>query len=199
MHDRLAQAQEYRDSAAASRDSAAGAQPTMAIPATPGSPETPGSAEDATRVLGSPRDETTILSGPAHTVAFGGTVGPEATAGHTQAMAPQRPLSARQARKNAKAAEIAWKKDAQIPTHELAPKTPARRKWLLGILLVLLATIVTAAGLFFGMGPGAPFQIPTLTGLTGSQAAQQLLGGRRRSWYPRRFRREDRARPRGWK
>ncbi|RAX50924.1 serine/threonine protein kinase [Arthrobacter sp. AQ5-05] len=175
VHEALAQAQEYRDSAAAGR-AANGAEPTMALPAAAGGAEGPTS-EDATRALGVAGDQTTILGGAGHTRAFDETWD-HAQAGppHTREPEPreQRPVSARQARKNAKAAAIAWKKDAQIPTHQLAPRTPARRKWLIGILLVLLASIVAAVSLFFGMGPGAPFQIPTLQGASASQTVDQL-------------------------
>lgn len=175
VHEALAQAQEYRDSAAAGR-AANGAEATMALPAAAGGAEGPTS-EDATRALGVAGDQTTILGGAGHTRAFDETWD-HAQAGppHTREPEPreQRPVSARQARKNAKAAAIAWKKDAQIPTHQLAPRTPARRKWLIGILLVLLASIVAAVSLFFGMGPGAPFQIPTLQGASASQTVDQL-------------------------
>jgi serine/threonine-protein kinase len=175
VHEALAQAQEYRDSAAAGR-AANGADATMALPAAAGGAEDP-SAEDATRALGVAGDQTTVLGGAGHTRALDESWDhAQAGPSHTEAMesGPQRPVSARQARKNAKAAAIAWKKDAQIPTHQLAPRTPARRKWLLGTLLVLLASIVAAVSLFFGMGPGAPFQIPTLKGASASQAVDQL-------------------------
>lgn len=175
VHEALAQAQEYRDSAAAGRASNS-ADATAALQAAAGGAE--GHAdEDTTRALGVAGDQTTIMGGAGHTRAFDETrVHAQARSPHTQALEPreQRPVSARQARKNAKAAAIAWKKDAQIPTHQLAPRTPARRKWLLGILLVLLASIVAAVSLFFGMGPGAPFQIPALKGAAVGQAAEQL-------------------------
>lgn len=175
VHEALAQAQEYRDSAAAGR-AANGADATMALPSASGGAED-HSAEDATRALGVAGDQTTVLGGAGHTRALDESWDhAQAVPSHTEAMesGPQRPVSARQARKNAKAAAIAWKKDAQIPTHQLAPRTPARRKWILGIMLVLLASIVAAASLFFGMGPGAPFQIPTLKGASAGQAVDQL-------------------------
>ena len=176
VHEALAQAQVYRDSAAAGR-AANGADATMAYPA-PAVLGAEGPApEDATRTLGVARDQTTVVDGAGHTRAFDESR-EHARSGQSPTEAlehgPQRPVSARQARRNAKAAAIAWKKDAQIPTHQLAPRTPARRKWLLGILLVLLASIVAAVSLFFGMGPGAPFQIPTLRGASAGQAVDQL-------------------------
>ncbi|WP_411731715.1 protein kinase domain-containing protein [Paeniglutamicibacter sp.] len=164
VHDRLALAQEYRDSAAAGRASADEGLP---------------SPEDPTRALGLDSQDTTVLAGGSdHTQVLSGSFDGALPSdqSHTQALQvqPQRPVSARQAKKNTKAAELAWRKDAQIPTRQLAPRSPARRKWLIGILLALLAAFVAAVSLFFGMGPGAPFQIPTLTGVSGTSAVQQL-------------------------
>ena len=165
VHDRLALAQEYRDSAAAGR--ASGDAATMALSAGSGDEATPST--DDTTVLAAGSDHTQVLAG-----SFSATQ--QADQGHTQALQvqPQRPVSARQAKKNAKAADIAWRKDAQIPTRQLDSRIPTRRKWLFGVLLTLLAALVAAVGLFFGMGPGAPFTIPTLTGVTGSEAVQRL-------------------------
>jgi beta-lactam-binding protein with PASTA domain/serine/threonine protein kinase len=165
VHDRLALAQEYRDSAAAGR--ASGDAATMALSAASGDEATPST--DDTTVLASVSDHTQVLAG-----SFSATQ--QADQGHTQALQvqPQRPVSARQAKKNAKAADIAWRKDAQIPTRQLDSRIPTRRKWLFGVMLTLLAALVAAVGLFFGMGPGAPFTIPTLTGIAGSEAVQRL-------------------------
>jgi beta-lactam-binding protein with PASTA domain/serine/threonine protein kinase len=165
VHDRLAQAQEYRDSAAAGR--APGDAATMAMPTSLGDGDLP--ANDNTTVLPSGSDHTQVLAG-----SF--SAAQHADQGHTQALQvqPQRPVSARQAKKDAKAAELAWRKDAQIPTRQLDSRIPTRRKWLIGVLLTLLATLVAAVALYFGMGPGAPFTIPTLSGVTGSEAVQRL-------------------------
>ncbi|MFL4475760.1 PASTA domain-containing protein [Paeniglutamicibacter sp. MACA_103] len=175
VHDRLALAQEYRDSAAAGR---ASGDSTVALPARSGD-EGPAPTEDPTRALGPDAQNTTVLAaGPQNTQVLSGSVDASAQEdqGHTRALQvqPQRPVSARQAKKNAKAAELAWRRDAQIPTRQLAPKSPARRKWLIGTLLTLLAALVAAVSFFFGMGPGAPFTIPTLTGLAGTEAVQRL-------------------------
>ncbi len=173
VHDRLAQAQEYRDSMAAGRDD--GGEATMALPGyeAPDS-DSQGSNEDATTALGVPGQHTTLFAGPEHTQVFDGArmPGPQTDPGVAAEM--QRPISARQAKKSAKAAEVAWRKDAQIPTHQLTPRIPTRRKWLIGIVLVVVAGVVAAVSLFFGMGPGAPFDIPTLTKVSASEAVQQL-------------------------
>lgn len=174
VHDRLAQAQEYRDSMAAGRG-AGDSEATMALSGF----EAPDSAalgtdEDATTALGVPGQHTNPFTGADHTQVFDGArmSGPQTEPG--EASEPQRPLSARQAKKSAKAAEVAWRKDAQIPTHQLAPPTPTRRKWLIGIVLLVLAGLVAGVSLFFGMGPGAPFDIPALTKVRAAEAVRQL-------------------------
>ncbi|EMQ98132.1 Stk1 family PASTA domain-containing Ser/Thr kinase [Paeniglutamicibacter gangotriensis] len=179
VHEALAQAQEYRDSAAARSDGAEDATRALGGPGPEAADEDP--SQEVTRALGAGGEHTTVLPGGDHTQVFDGSQS-AATAGasHTQALSvpphqhAQAPTSARQAKKQAKAAELAWRKDAQIPTHELAPRTPTRRKWLLGVGLVLLAALIAAVSLFFGMGPGANIQIPLLTGSTASQAVGKL-------------------------
>lgn len=197
VHDRLAQAQLLRTStaesaaAAAALDNAAhahrGQQPdaTAALHSSapgsaraPGSPDAAAFSDDPTQAVGFPSPDTTVLNAhPDQTSVLSTRQGsPGGNTGQLPAVPElgQRQLTARQAKKHAKAAEIAWKKEAQIPTHELAPKTPARRKWLLVLLLSLLAAVVAAVGLFFGMGPGAPFTIPQLTGMAGTEAVSKL-------------------------
>ncbi|MET0873046.1 MAG: PASTA domain-containing protein [Paeniglutamicibacter terrestris] len=178
VHDRLAQAQEYRDSAAG-RLLASGADADSTVAQSPTHAGATGQ-DDATRTLAGIGEQTTVLGNAEHTQVFSGqwdqTNTAAAAASATQAIAvtPQRPISARQAKKNSKAAELAWRKNAQIPTHELAPRSPARRKWLIGIILTLLIALVTAVSLFFGMGPGAPIQIPRLSGMSQDAAVERL-------------------------
>lgn len=177
VHDRLAQAQEYRDSAAG-RIPASGADADSTVVQSP--THSGAGQDDATRTLAGIGEQTTVLGNAEHTQVFSGqwdqTNAASAAASATQAIAvtPQRPISARQAKKNSRAAELAWRKNAQIPTHELAPRSPARRKWLIGIILTLLIALVTAVSLFFGMGPGAPIQIPRLSGMSQDAAVQRL-------------------------
>lgn len=195
VHDRLAQAQQKRDVLA---ESAADAmtqtmeKQTQAFLPFPDA-ETP-EGSDATEVL-SPsahttvlnpsaaseaNDQTTVLNtGADHTSVMPSRPGTQGSAssprtGELVAVPTQRPMSARRARKNAKAADLAWKKNAQIPTHQLAPKMPARRKWLIGVLLSMLVALLAALGFYFGMGPGAPFTIPQLTNVASAQAISQL-------------------------
>ncbi|MGL3805823.1 protein kinase domain-containing protein [Paeniglutamicibacter sp. R2-26] len=200
VHDRLAQAQLFRSSAAEGAAAAAPvgaegdadaqaphADATAAFPhsamdttqaMTPGFPDAASFADDRTQAMGQPAPETTLLhSHPDHTSVLSTGQGP--AAGNTGQLAAvpgpgQRPPSVRQAKKEARAAELAWKKEAQIPTHQLAPKSSAGRKWLVAVLLAVLAAAIVAAGLFFGMGPGAPFTVPTLTGMSRAEAISQL-------------------------
>nr|WP_281070270.1 Stk1 family PASTA domain-containing Ser/Thr kinase [Paeniglutamicibacter kerguelensis] len=204
VHDRLAQAQLFRNSAAetaaaalagaagetavhapmsdASMSDATAALTASAPDATPGPasrfPEAAPLSDDRTQAMGAPSQETTLLQPRSDQTSVLSTR-PGSAGGNTGQLAAvpapgQRPLSARQAKKNARAAELAWKKQAQIPTHQLAPKSPARRKWLIAVLLTLLAAAVVAVGLFFGMGPGAPFTIPQLRGLASADAISRL-------------------------
>lgn len=195
VHDRLAQAQQKRDALA---ESAADAmtqsmeEQTQALNVHPGD-ESPAST-DATQVF-SPSAHTTVLNPSAAAMAGDQTTVLNTGADHTsvmptrpgthisassprtgelEAVPAQRPMSARRARKNAKAADLAWKKNAQIPTHQLSPKMSPGRKWLIGVLLSILAVLLAGVGLFFGMGPGAPFTIPQLTKVASAQAISQL-------------------------
>ncbi|MFJ6416852.1 PASTA domain-containing protein [Paeniglutamicibacter sp. NPDC091659] len=190
VHDRLAQAQLFRNSAAESAAAAALAgaagetavhvaqhDATAALPAfaQDGGPEAASLSDDRTQAMLAPSQETTLLqprSDQTSVLSRQGSAG--GNTGQLEAVSGQRPLSARQAKKSARAAELAWKKEAQIPTHQLAPKSPARRKWLIAVLLTMLAAAVVAIGLFFGMGPGAPFTVPTLTGLASADAVSRL-------------------------
>ncbi|MFF5793658.1 PASTA domain-containing protein [Paeniglutamicibacter sp. NPDC012692] len=191
VHDRLAQAQLFRNSAAESAASAmAGAagetavhapqdDATAALPALArdGDPEAASLSDDRTQAMPAPSQETTLLqprSDQTSVLSRQGSVGGNTGQLETVQSPGQRPLSARQAKKSARAAELAWKKEAQIPTHQLAPKSPARRKWLIAVLLTMLAAAIVAVGLFFGMGPGAPFTVPQLTGVARAEALSRL-------------------------
>ena len=200
VHDRLAQAQLFRSSAAegaaaaapagaegeaaaqAAHADATAALPHSAMDGTqaiaPGLPDPAALSEDRTQAIGLPAPETTLLhSHPDHTSVLSTAQG--SAAGNTGQLATvpgpgQRPPSVRQAKKEARAAELAWKKEAQIPTHQLAPKSSAGRKWLVAVVLAVLAAAIVAAGLFFGMGPGAPFTVPSLAGMSRAEAVSQL-------------------------
>ncbi|PQZ88602.1 serine/threonine protein kinase [Arthrobacter sp. MYb227] len=201
VHDRLAQAQQKRDALAESaadamtetmeeqvrtlNPSAGGSAPVGTAPQkNPDATEVISASADTT-IINSPSgnpdvDHTTVLhKGSDHTSVMPSGLGSRNSAsspstGELAAVPSRRPMSARRARKNAKATEVAWRKNAQIPTHQLAPKMPARRKWLIGVLLSMLAALLAAVGFYFGMGPGAPFTVPQLTNVASAQAVSQL-------------------------
>lgn len=187
VHDRLAQAQQKRDTmaeSAAAAMSAALGDPTQAMAAGgPGATDgfgaaAPGTPADATAALGLSPDTTVLASNPDATSVLS-TRNPARGTGDTGQLAvlpgaERRPVSARRAKKNARAAELAWKKEAQVPTHQLAPRMRTGRKWLLGVALAVLAVLLAGTAFFFGMGPGAPFDIPQLRGAAGSAAIEQL-------------------------
>ncbi|MBB5597905.1 protein kinase domain-containing protein [Neomicrococcus lactis] len=96
----------------------------------------------------------------------------------TKAAPAPRPLSpaaaAKQAKKDAKIAQREWKRDAQKPLVNLDKKGSRVRRWILAIVLVMLVALVAAAGWFFGLGPGAPVSLPSVSGQTVAQATQTL-------------------------
>ncbi|GAA4365763.1 Stk1 family PASTA domain-containing Ser/Thr kinase [Paeniglutamicibacter cryotolerans] len=83
-------------------------------------------------------------------------------------------LAALPSKREQRAADKRWKKDAQIPTETLAPRMSTRRRWILGTVLALLAVLITASSLFFGFGPGARVQLPQLGGKSATVAIEQL-------------------------
>ncbi|MBB5511776.1 serine/threonine-protein kinase [Neomicrococcus aestuarii] len=91
---------------------------------------------------------------------------------------PARPVkpavAAKQARKDAKNAEHEWKKQAQKPLVKLDKKGAGVRRWILAIVLFMLAALLAATGWFFGMGPGAPVSLPETSGQTVASATQAL-------------------------
>ncbi len=80
----------------------------------------------------------------------------------------------RRARKDDKAARRQWAREAQTPRESLESPSSRRRGWILGIVLILVAALVTTAAWFFGMGPGSPVQIPQLAGQPAAAAVQAL-------------------------
>ncbi|GER24006.1 serine/threonine protein kinase [Zafaria cholistanensis] len=82
--------------------------------------------------------------------------------------------AARAARRDEKAARREWAREAQRPLERLEPSGSRTRGWILAGVLLLAAALLAVAGWFFGMGPGAPVNIPSLGGRTAAAAVQEL-------------------------
>ena len=82
--------------------------------------------------------------------------------------------AARIARRDEKAARKEWAREAQRPLAKLEPSRSRARGWILTAVLLLAAALLAVAGWFFGMGPGAPVNIPMLGGRTAAAAVQEL-------------------------
>lgn len=80
------------------------------------------------------------------------------------------PLSKRERQR----AQKQWRKQAQIPTHQLAAPPGAGRRFLTFLLVILAVALVAATAWFFGRGPGSIISIPQLGGLLQAQAVQEL-------------------------
>jgi serine/threonine-protein kinase len=150
---------------------------------------------DATAVISTGRDWTTVIGSPhdatralPRTDADGGAGAlPDAAAfsggtpPHDAASPVARggsPASARalakRSKREDKAARKEWAREAQRPLESLRPGRSRRRSWILGAVLVAAAILLGAAGWFFGLGPGSPFQIPSFGGQSASSAVQVL-------------------------
>ena len=99
--------------------------------------------------------------------------GAEDTDGHEGAALSPR-AAARVARRDEKAARKEWAREAQRPLEKLEPSRSRARGWILTAVLLLAAALLAVAGWFFGMGPGAPVNIPSLGGRTAAAAVQEL-------------------------
>lgn len=136
-------------------------------------------ARDATRAL--PRNEPGA-GRPADTGATSVIQHPRSAAGvpsaGTAAAATQlearRPSSARQQKRDARAARKEWDREAQRPLESLESPGARRRGWILAIVLLLLAALLAAAGWFFGLGPGAAVTVPAFAGQPVQRAVQEL-------------------------
>ncbi|MGJ9402431.1 Stk1 family PASTA domain-containing Ser/Thr kinase [Arthrobacter sp. KK5.5] len=87
---------------------------------------------------------------------------------------PARPPSARQNKRDAKAARKEWNRAAQRPLESLESPGARRRGWLLAAAVMVLAALLATAGWFFGMGPGAAVNVPSLQGKPVQSAVQEL-------------------------
>ncbi|WP_431861384.1 PASTA domain-containing protein [Micrococcus terreus] len=102
----------------------------------------------------------------------------EATGGGTQDSAPAGPLlpvatgradrvpTPRQQRRQAARA-------ARTPTEDLG-RTPPRRWWIWGAVLLILAALLSLLGWYFGSGPGGIVTVPDVAGHSRASAVQQL-------------------------
>jgi serine/threonine-protein kinase len=87
---------------------------------------------------------------------------------------PSPAAAAKQARKDAKVAQREWKREAQKPLVKLDKKGSGVRRWILAIVLIMLAALLAATGWFFGLGPGALVSLPQVSGKTVAEATQVL-------------------------
>lgn len=123
-------------------------------------------------------DATTVI--PTHhnaTEAFARIDEPEISAINTASPAPRPPTpaaAAKQARRDAKVAQREWKREAQKPLVKLDKKGSRLRRWILAIVLVMLAALLAATGWFFGLGPGAPVSLPQVSGHSVADATKIL-------------------------
>lgn len=142
---------------------------TVLGPPPPLPPRLPAIDADATTPLAVGRERTEVFPGLRRQSAGDtGRIGDDLEM--DTADEPTAPPSKRELR----AADRQWKKDAQVPTETLAPRMSTRRRWILGTVLVLLAALITATSLFFGFGPGAKVQLPQLGGKSSTVAIEQL-------------------------
>lgn len=89
-------------------------------------------------------------------------------------VAEERQIPPREAKRAQKQAEKRWRKEAQIPTHQLRRPRSGTQKTVTVLLWVLIVALVAGAGWFFGRGPGTIVRIPSLTGMIQEQAIAQL-------------------------
>ncbi|MEZ2388741.1 Stk1 family PASTA domain-containing Ser/Thr kinase [bacterium RCC_150] len=88
--------------------------------------------------------------------------------------APAVPASKRERKKLARQEERDRVRAAATPSRSLREGNPRRRAVIWTVIVVVLAILATAAGWFFGMGPGSPGTIPDTKNKTVAEA-QQLL------------------------
>ena len=123
-------------------------------------------------------DATTVISTHHNaTEAFARIDEPEISAINTASPAPRPPTpaaAAKQARRDAKVAQREWKREAQKPLVKLDKKGSRLRRWILAIVLVMLAALLAATGWFFGLGPGAPVSLPQVSGHSVADATKIL-------------------------
>ncbi len=132
-----------------------------------------------TEVLRSGRgNPTTVMSTAQQRPAYGRLsapdTGPDGTAGEDQSDGGPAALSKRAQRKADRDAEKARQRAAATPTRTLRDGNPRRRGLLWILLLVTAALVAAGAGWFFGLGPGSPGTIPSLTNRTVAEA-QDIL------------------------
>lgn len=83
-------------------------------------------------------------------------------------------VPAREAKRAQKQAEKRWRKEAQIPTHQLRRPRSGTQKTVMIFVWILVVAVVAGAGWFFGRGPGTIVRIPSLTGMIQEQAIAQM-------------------------
>jgi serine/threonine-protein kinase len=123
-----------------------------------------------TEIISSQRNPTTVL--PPSDFSPGATVRDQVSRTHVaQAVAP---ASKRDIKRMARQEEKDRARAAATPSRSLREGNPRRRAVIWTVVVIVLAILATAAGWFFGMGPGSPGTIPDTKNKTVAEA-QQLL------------------------
>lgn len=119
-----------------------------------------------TEIISSQRNPTTVLppSGSSPGATGQAILPPERTV----------PASKRDIKRMARQEEKDRARAAATPSRSLREGNPRRRAVIWTVVVIVLAILATAAGWFFGMGPGSPGTIPDTRNKTVAEA-QQLL------------------------
>jgi len=80
----------------------------------------------------------------------------------------------RDSKRAQKQANKRWRKEAQIPTHQLRKPRTGTQKFVITLMWIVIVALVAGAGWFFGRGPGTIVRIPSLTGMLQERAIAQL-------------------------
>ncbi|MHC6220355.1 Stk1 family PASTA domain-containing Ser/Thr kinase [Arthrobacter sp. MMS24-S77] len=120
-----------------------------------------------TEIISSQRNPTTVL--PPSGFSPGATTGQTVLPSERPA-----PASKRDIKKMARQEEKDRARAAATPSRSLREGNPRRRAVIWTVVVIVLAILATAAGWFFGMGPGSPGTIPDTKNKTVAEA-QQLL------------------------
>lgn len=124
-----------------------------------------------TEIISSQRNPTTVL--PPSGLSPGATT-VQAQVPQTQMDETGAPASKRDIKRMARQEEKDRARAAATPSRSLREGNPRRRAVIWTIVVIGLAILATAAGWFFGMGPGSPGTIPDTKNKTVAEA-QQLL------------------------
>lgn len=134
---------------------------------------------DPTRVLQRPAPGTPVYAPPPVDGADRAAATAPSSPGLVPRVAAEDPVEevvapGRGGKRQAKAEAKAAAKAAQTPTTTLRRNGDAKRGWIWGIAVVIVAALVAVSAWFFGAGPGAEAVIPDLRGASPSEAVSQL-------------------------